>query len=485
MLDFVFVTKGSEKMKLEQLLRGIEVQNDISKFKDFFVEAISQNSQDKIKNGLFFCYQGSHDMIKMAKCAVQNGAKILVTEKLLDIDVNQVVIKNVRRSIGLIAQRFFDTSKIKVIGITGTNGKTTTSFIIKNILEQAGKKVGVIGTNGIYFCDKFLPAKLTTPDPIDLHEIFSIMKKGGVDYVVMEVSAHAINLEKIAGINFVCKVLTNVTQDHLDYFKDIESYRNAKISFFNQDDLMVVNADDACGQLLIKKYENAISYGINNPSDAFCMEINKACTKYLMNISDNVISVQTKLYGLFNVYNSLAAAVCCYFLGISIDDIEHGLNSMKAVEGRFNVIELGNKKIIIDFAHTPDGLENVLKTARNITDGRVLCVFGCGGDRDKLKRKVMGAICDKYADYSFVTSDNPRFENPLKIINDITAGYNTKNFYSIEDRKTAIYLAMNAMHDGDTLIICGKGGENYIDIMGKKIPYSDYEVVKEIKDSLC
>lgn len=473
-------------MKLDLLFKNIKIKNDISKFKDIDISSLSVNAQNKMENGLFFCYKGIHDGYNLIDEAISNGACAIVVDKIIDKNVNQILVDDVRKCIGLVAKSFYGTENVKVIGVTGTNGKTTTTFIIKSILEHANKKVGVIGTNGIYFCDKFLPAKLTTPDPIDLHEIFSIMKKGKVDYIIMEVSAHAIYLEKIAGIDFVCKILTNVSQDHLDFFKNMKQYQDTKLSFFNKHDLMVINADDDCGQMLLKKFENAISYGINNPSDAFCIEITKDCLGYVMNISDNVIKLKTHLYGIFNVYNALASAVCCYYLGISIDDIKSGIESTKSIEGRFNVISHYNKKIIIDFAHTPNGLENVLKTARKLTDGKLICVFGCGGDRDKSKRAVMGAVAEKYADYSFVTSDNPRFEEPSQIIKQILEGFNKTNYYAVEDRALAIKIAISSLKENDTLIICGKGGENYMDIKGEKLPYSDFEVVKNfIKDNLC
>lgn len=473
-------------MKLSNILKDINILNNISNFSEIEIKTLSVNAQNKMEKGLFFCYKGAHDGYEYIEQAIDNGACVFVVDKLVDKDINQVLVDDVRRCIGLAAQNFYDTKNIKVVGITGTNGKTTTSFIIKSILEQANKKVGVIGTNGIYFCDKFIPAKLTTPDPIDLHEIFSIMKKGKVDFVVMEVSAHAIFLEKICGVNFVCKILTNVTQDHLDFFKNMQQYRETKLSFFNSDDLMVINADDECGQFLLKKYETALSYGLNNPSDAFCIEINKDCSSYIMNISDNVIKLKTNLFGLFNVYNALASALCCYYLGISVDCIKKGIEQTKSIEGRFNVFSCNNKKIIVDFAHTPDGLENVLKTAKKLTDGKLICVFGCGGDRDKSKRPIMGAIAEKYADYCFITSDNPRYENASTIISDILKGFNHSNYCALEDRKTAIKIAIKSLKDNDTLIICGKGGENYIDIKGEKIPYSDFDVVKNcIKDNLC
>ena len=473
-------------MELEKLLKGINYKNNIENFKHLNIEKLSISAQSDLKKGMFFCFKGNTNGYDYVKTAIENGAVCIVCDHKIDESVCQVVVEDVRAVIGLISQNFYSTSNVKVIGITGTNGKTTTSFIIKNILECANKKVGLIGTNGIYFADKFLPAKLTTPDPIDLHEIFSIMKQGGVDYIVMEVSAHAIALRKIEGINFVCKILTNITQDHLDFFKTMQSYKEAKLSFFNKEDLMIINSDDQGGQQLLNKYENAITYGLNNPSDAFCVEINKNCTNYMMNICDNVLDIKSNLYGLFNVYNTLAASCCCYFLGIKPDNIKKGIESLKSIDGRFNVIEFENKKIIIDYAHTPDGLENVLKTARKITNGKLFCLFGCGGNRDRKKRNIMGAIAEKYSDFCYVTSDNPRFEQPEKIIEDILLGFNAKKYYSISDRKTAIGLAINALKEEDSLLICGKGGENYMDIKGEKIPYSDYKTVCEfIEERRC
>lgn len=473
-------------MKLKELLNNVIVKNDISTFEDLQIENISLNAQNEMENGLFFCFSGKNDGYKLASVAIQNGAKVIVCEHSFNIEnkVHLVIVNDIRETIAVVSQNFYKTKDAKVIGITGTNGKTTTSFIIKNILEKAGKRVGVIGTNGIYFQNEFIEATLTTPDPVDLHHIFSIMMQGKVDYIIMEVSAHAIELKKVLGINFVCKIFTNLSQDHLDYFKTMEHYSSVKESFFTNDDMMAVNIDDSLGQKIANKYETAITYGLKNPCDAFCVEINQNCTKYTMNICDNVIDISSNLYGLFNVYNTLAGAVCCYFLGVSVDNIKAGIESIKKIDGRFNVIEYNERKIIIDFAHTPDGLENVLKTARKITDGRLYSLFGCGGNRDKKKRKIMGAISNKYANFTFITSDNPRYENPLNIIDEIAKGFNDKSFYKVEDRKNAIKMAIMSLKEGDTLLICGKGAENYIDINGKKIPYNDYEVVKKVLGEL-
>ena len=468
-------------MKLEKLLEGIKVKNDIDKYSDIEIHCISACSQDDLTNGMFFCYSGSHNCYDMAKMAVKNGAVAIVCDKIYDLNVVQILVDDVRQSMATVAKNFYDTSDVKVIGITGTNGKTTTSFIIAQILQDAGYKVGVIGTNGIFYANSFLPAKLTTPDAIDLHEIFSIMKKGGVDYIVMEVSAHAIALKKVWGIKFVCKILTNVTWDHLDYFKTLDEYKKVKLSFFdNSSDLMIVNADDEIGQKIIQKFDSAISYGINSPSDCFCIDVSKEGNSFVMNICDNVLNVKTHLYGLFNVYNCISGATCCYFLGVSVDQIHKSLQTLHEAHGRFNIIKFDNKKIIIDFAHTPQGLENVLKTAQKLTDGKLICVFGCGGDRDKSKRKIMGEIAERLTDFCYITSDNPRFENPESIIDEIAQGFTSNGYIKEKNREKAIQLAINSLKSGDTLIICGKGAEKYIDIKGEKIPYSDFDTVNKI-----
>lgn len=466
-------------MKVRLIVSGLDIINDISFFGDTEIDGFMQDANLEKKNSIYFCYKGKTDGFELVCNAAKNGATVIVSEKKIDTNVNLIIVKDIRMAMSIMAQNFYETRDVRVIGITGTNGKTTTTFIIKEILEKAKKRVGVIGTNGIFFCGEFIPAKLTTPDPVNLHEIFALMKKAKVDFIVMEVSAHAISLEKIVGINFICKILTNITQDHLDYFKTMEQYKKTKLSFFAGNDLMVVNSDDESGREVLAKNDNAISYGITSPSDVFALEINQDSTNYIINLSDNVFEIHSKLYGRFNVYNSLAAASACYFLGIPIGAIKEGLESIEPVNGRFNMYKYKNSKIIIDFAHTPDGLENVLVTARGLTQQKLICLFGCGGDRDKTKRPIMGAVAEKFSDFAIITSDNPRNEEPLDIINQIAVGFNKKNYYLIEDRKMAIMMAIRILKDGDTLIICGKGGENYIEIKGKKLPYSDAQEVED------
>lgn len=469
-------------MKLSKIISGEQILNDISDILNMEIDELSCMSQNQMKNALFFCYDGNSNGHELSNSAKQNGAIALVVERFVDTDLPQILVKSSRKAMAKFAQNFFQTQDFKVIGITGTNGKTTTSFLIQEIMAKAGIEAGVIGTQGVFFKGKSLPATLTTPDPITLHEIFSIMKNAGLMYAIMEVSAHAIALEKISGIEFESKVITNISQDHLDFFKTMENYAKTKLDFMSSGKNRIINVDDPRLMGFIED-DDVKTYAINNPSHAFAVEINRDCSKYVMNINDNIINVETHLYGIFNVYNVLAASLCCLSLGIKVGHIVEALQSFRGVSGRFNVFSLKNdNKVIVDFAHTPDGLFNVLKTARAITDGKLYVVFGCGGNRDRTKRAKMGEIAEKLCDFCFITVDNPRFENPVDILSDILGGMKTKNFLYQDDRAKAIEMAIDKLKENDTVIICGKGGENYIDIKGVKKPYSDFvEVQKNIK----
>ena len=471
-------------MKLSKLLEEIEVENDVSCFLDKEISGLSNKFENEQENYIYFCYQGenvdghNYDFSKLPKSAV------LVVEKYVDSDLVQIVVNNSRKTMALMARNFYGTKNIKVVGITGTNGKTTNAFLLGHILENAGKKVGIVGTQGIYFAGKELPAKLTTPDPIDLHEIFSIMQKAGVELVVMEASAHAIALKKLEGIDFVAKVLTNITQDHLDYFETMQNYAKVKLDFMKDAPIRIFPSDDKYAQTEIYKSDDILTFGIKEPSDAFAIEISSNGNSYIMNICDYVANIKTKLYGNFNVYNVLSASLCAMCLGVDGETIKKSVESFEGAKGRFNVFNLSeNRKVIIDFAHTPDGLENVLKTARAITEGKLYVLFGCGGNRDKDKRLAMGKVANNMSDFIYVTSDNPRFESPIEIINDILNGITTKKYYANADRARAIAVAIKNLKENDTLMVCGKGTENYIDIKGVKYPYSDFEEVnKNIED---
>lgn len=463
---------------------------------DLDVAGLAIDSRQVKPNDAFICISGTKvDGHDFAKDAIKNGASLIVTERDLGLNVPQVIVGDTRAALGRIASNFYGNprERFKLIGITGTNGKTTTSYMIKNILEMAGKKVGVIGTIGVMIGDEKFDSTLTTPDPIELHKIFRQMAEIGVDVVVMEVSAHAIALQKMSGVVCDVGVLTNVTQDHLDFFGTFEKYSATKSSFIKPKfcKIGVVNADDALGMDIVIAMQNCntpnfkvISYGINSPADNFATNIKYDMngTHYFLNIFDDLECINTRLIGEFNVYNALAAASACREIGVGMEEIHAGLNTMDFVAGRINVIKLPNgASVVIDYAHTPDGLKNILESVRKITDGKMYCVFGCGGNRDVGKRPIMGSIAAELADFTVITSDNPRLEKPEDIIEDIKAGIISKTsaFTCIPNRISAINYTIKHLIKGDVAVIAGKGAENYLDINGEKIPYSDFETVKE------
>ena len=457
-------------MKLKDIFSNFE--NDLE-FKD-----ICRDSVKCKKDDLFFCLSKDYEKaLKQCTEAKQNGA-FVVSEFDFDIKVDDV-----RDVFARTCKKFYHNAcdDMKIIGITGTNGKTTTSRVIAEMLKRNGVNVGVIGTSGVFFDGKKKDSPLTTPDADFLHKTFLEMKNAGVEIVVMEVSAHAIDQKRINAINFEMGVLTNITQDHLDYFKDFENYEKTKLSFLDKSHvkMAIVCADDkSCKKILDKANVPVLSYGINSPSDSFAIDVK--CTmngsSFTANICDNIFNIKTNLIGQYNVLNSLAALQVCQCLGLSQKQLVQGINYINPVEGRFNVINFSGKYVIIDFAHSPDSLQNVLKTAKKLTDKNVYVIFGCGGNRDKTKRAIMGSVAEKFADYVCLTDDNPRFEKSEDIIDDIEAGM-TKSHFVEKDRYTAIKKMISIARAGDIIVIAGKGAERYQEINGKKIDYNDFDAV--------
>jgi len=369
--------------------------------------------------------------------------------------------------------------------VLGTNGKTTTSHVIRSIIEKSGAKCGVIGTLGAFYDGKYIEPTLTTPDPIELHKTLFDMYNLGVKTVVMEVSAHAVYLDKVKGMKFEAAVFTNFSQDHLDFFGDMDEYKNAKLKFFkdNQCKYVITNSDDEVGREIIKLKDNAISYGMENPADVFAIEVNTSekGSSFVINLFDCVYEVKLKLIGLFNVYNALAAASTTALLGIKPKKVVEGLEGAEVVSGRLERIFDGEFKIYVDYAHTPDGLEKAINALKPTTKGRIVCLFGCGGNRDEGKRTVMGEISAKNADFTVITSDNPRYEDPMEIISAIEKGVLTvnKKYVAIEDREDAIKYAIDLLKKGDVLLIAGKGSEKYQEVLGIKKLYNDKDTVIE------
>lgn len=476
-------------MKIGELLHNIEYIDFSGNAEAEFI-GLCTDSQ-KVKRGdLFICYRGNEcDSHKFAHEAISRGAVGLICEKKLDCDVEQIIVANGRSAIAQAARAFFGYAdkKLKLIGITGTNGKTTTTYMLSSIFECAGKKAGIIGTLGISYDGKFISPELTTPDPIYLHSVFADMLKCGVEYVFMEVSAHAIYFNKIEGLEFEVGIFTNCTQDHLDFFGNMQDYADCKKSFFTDKICkhVVVNSDDKTGIQIIQNCKDAISFGLKNPADVFAVDIeeNIRGTSFVINLFDELYEINLKIAALHNVYNAMGAAACAKIVGIDTAHIAQGLSQLKSVTGRLELVaKFNGADIFVDFAHTPDGLEKSLQALKKLCKGKLYCLFGCGGNRDKAKRPIMGKIAAENSDFCIVTSDNPRYEDPYEIISEIEEGIKplNKKYVTVTDRESATEYAINLLESGDILLVAGKGGEYYQEIMGIKHSYNDTSVIKRI-----
>jgi len=461
----------------------VEIIGDVS----VSVKSLAHSAADVKKDTMFFCINGTnHDGHDFACEAVKNGASVIVAERRLDVNVPQIIVRNTRRAMAVIAQNFYGNpaERLKLIAVTGTNGKTSVSFMVKAILERAGKQCGVIGTNGVYFAGKREDCGLTTPDPIAFFSILARMVDCGVEYVAFEASAHAIALKKLDGFTVDVGIFTNLSQDHLDFFGSMEEYGRIKKSFFTGNHMRgaVVNADDALGMEIIKSQTvPVISYGAKNPSDVFFVRFceKESRSSYLINFRDRLMEIDTALTGKFNAYNALAAACACYLMGIKIPIIAQGINEMLPIEGRNNLVYVKGVRCVVDFAHTPDGIRNILSYLKSITQERLITVFGCGGDRDRDKRSKMGNVASRYSDLIILTEDNSRSERTEDIIQDISDGIYIP-YKIVTDRKAAIRSALNEATVNDTVAILGKGAEREIISSKGNKPHNDFEYLKEL-----
>ena len=447
---------------------------------DCEIREIRRNAKMIQQGDIFFCFS-KDERIAFARCqeAKMRGAKRIFCEFEFS---SCTKVEDVRALFAKSCANFYDRAcdKLKIIGVSGTNGKTTTCHIIAEMLKRNGFSVGVIGTSGVFFNGKSFESPLTTPDADFLHKTFKQMVEDDVQFVVMEVSAHAIDQRRIDDIQFEIGVLTNITQDHLDYFGTMEKYEQTKISFFNHNHIKkaIVCIDDERIEQALKFIDvPTITYGIKNPCDSFA--IDALCeiygSSFLANVCDSVLEIKTNLIGGYNIYNSLAALSVCKELGMRDEQLRRGINFINPVEGRFNVFNVEGKYVVVDYAHTPDGLEQVINTAKALTDKRVCVVFGCGGNRDASKRPIMGKISE-IADVVFLTNDNPRNEDPAEIVKEIESGM-TKHHFVEMDRARAIEKAIRLAHVGDIIVVAGKGIEKYQEIGGQKLPYSDFDVI--------
>lgn len=482
-------------MRLRELTNHLLVSSTVGD-DDLLVQGIEADSRKAAPGQLFFCLPGhtvdGHDF---APQAVSQGAIALVVSRRLELDVPQVIVPDVRQALAILADVWFGhpSAKLKPIGVTGTNGKTTTTYLIEKILADAGKNPGVIGTIEKRYAGSSFPMSGTTPDILELQKTFRDMLDAGTERCVMEVSSHALEQGRVKGTRFRTAIFTNLTQDHLDYHGTMDAYADAKGLFFSRlgnayaDSLedrsfAILNADDDVSKRYAKMTSaEVITYGVENDAlvRASNVRITSRGTDFRLHTFKGDCDVQLRLVGKFNVYNALAALAAGLCEGIALADIVKSLESTPGVPGRVEAVDEGqNFAAIVDYAHTPDGLDNVLRTVREIASGRVICVFGCGGDRDRTKRPIMGKIAAEWSDHIFVTSDNPRTEDPLAILSDIKAGLTEAGVdparYELEpDREKAIHKAVEMASPGDVVLIAGKGHETYQLIGGVTYDFDD------------
>ena len=472
-------------MKLSALLQGVKTLNA---FEDVEIERVTDKIKDTKENTLFVCIDGNQfDGHKMAKQAVQNGAVAVLTERDLKID-RQIKVQNTRKTYSKIASNFYEnpTKSLKLIGVTGTNGKTSTSFFIKNMLNGMGLKCGLIGTIENDFGNGKTESTLTTPEPMELQKLFRNMVNNGCEYCVMEVSSQALAQKRVYDLKYEISILTNITVDHLDYHITMENYINSKLELFKNSRNAIVNIDDNNVKTVLSRIECPVvtCSTVDNKADYTAKNVicNESFVQYELVGTNCIGRININLPGEFTVYNSLCASSALLELGFSVDEITKSTEKIKQVKGRAERVPIPkNFTVIIDYAHTPDGLENILKCVKGFAKGKVITVFGCGGDRDKSKRAEMGRIAGELSNIAVVTSDNPRTENPLLIINDILGGMEkTKSKLAIiENRRQAIEFALSKARRGDVVLLAGKGHETYQIIGNEKIHFDEREIIKE------
>lgn len=476
---------------LSEILEGIEI---ISSSADIqvIVRGMSMDSRQVQPGDLYVCVPGfqvdGHDF---AAAAIASGAVALVVERFLPLDVPQVLVANVRQVMGLLASVVYDrpSEHLELVGVTGTNGKTTITYLIEKIAAKHSKKVGLIGTLGSRIDGRELPGERTTPEAIDVQKLLGEMVAEGVSLAVMEVSSHALDLGRVAGCEFAAGIFTNLTQDHLDYHKTMEEYLNAKSRLFSnlkgkiQPKISILNGDDpAFSKLSQVSAAPVVSYGIYNSVDyrAENVEVTTEGVRFRVRFRDEVQQIWYATPGIFSVYNALAAFVWGVERGYDKATVAEALTEISGVPGRFESVRLGQPfQVIVDYAHTPDGLVNVVRTARDFTKGKLITVFGCGGDRDRGKRPLMGEAVSQWSDFVIVTSDNPRTEDPDQIIQEILTGVSGVDYVALRDRREAVWSACRMAKAGDTILIAGKGHETY-QIFGTEVhPFDDREVARE------
>jgi len=482
-------------MHLKDLIDGIYPEEVVEPFLQYAIKSIELDSRKVTNGSLFVALRGTQqDGVEYISQAIEKGAICIVREKGHGPDfVNQNIcildVENPHDFLVKITRRFYNDplEEIQCIGITGTNGKTTISYLIESIFRSAQKKCGIIGTVNCHFADQSIELNNTTPDIIQTIRCLAKMRDAKVTHCAMEVSSHALDQGRVSGLKFEAAVFTNLTQDHLDYHHTIEEYFLAKAKLFEMLDesaTAVINGDDAHGKKMVEHTQAKIlRYGFESQNDVTAKGVRFALngSQFVLSMAEGECELKTPLIGPHNIYNILAAAAVAHGFGIDIECIKEGIENLTCVPGRLEKIEsMKDFKIFVDYAHTDDALKNVLSSLRQVHSGRILLVFGCGGDRDKTKRAKMGKVAGSLADFTILTNDNPRSEDPDDIIHKIASGFEKKNYLIVLDRKQAIERVLGLAKKGDLVLVAGKGHENYQILKGKTIPFDDRQVIREI-----
>lgn len=480
-------------MKLRDLLKGIQtisVKGDL----DIEISGVVYDSRKTRKGCLFICVSGfTQDGHSYIDDALRKGAAAVMVEKDVEVEgVTVVRVENSRAAMPVIAVNFYGnpTKQLSLIGITGTSGKTTTTYLVKSILEAAHKKTGLLGTISTQIGDKVYVSSKTTPEALDLQNLFREMVDMKMEYAVMEVSSHSLELGRVDGCDFSIGVFTNLSQDHLDFHKTMDSYREAKKKlFYKTKAANIINIDDKHGKIIANEVRRLktplITFGIDQPADIMAKNINidSKGVSFVITTPQYEAALKIKIPGKFSVYNALAAAAVAYACGIDVSIIREGLYKVACVPGRSEIVETDTPyTVIIDYAHKPDGLEKILTTIRQYAKTRIITLVGCGGDRDKEKRPMMGKIAGELSDYVVITSDNPRSEDPMEIIRQIEAGIKSTDcdYICIENRRDAIKFALKNARPGDIVLLAGKGHETYQVLKDRTIPFDEREIVYEL-----
>lgn len=476
-------------MLLKELLDGIKyelVQGELTQD----VDTIIYDSRIKTKQGLFIAIEGfTVDGHRFIETAIQNGAKVVVVQKDIFVkhDVTVIKVVDTRKVMAILANNMYQcpSQKLNLVGVTGTNGKTSITFLLGQILEAYKQKIGIIGTIENRIGEQVIKAERTTPESIDLQRLFNKMVESNVKYTLMEVSSHALELNRVEGCQFKVGIFTNLTQDHLDFHHTMENYALAKAKLFGLCDKGIINVDSEYAEIILGNSKcDVITYGIEHKADYMAKDICITAdgVTYKLVTPNDTYEVSVPIPGKFTVYNTMSVIIAAKELGLPMEHILETLKKVKGVPGRIQSFssERGYS-VIVDYAHTPDGLENVLQAITQFAKGKIITVFGCGGDRDNTKRPIMGEVASKYSNHIIITSDNPRSEEPNKILDQIEVGAKkyTTPYVKIEDRKQAIITALQEATEGDVVLIAGKGHENYQILKDRIIHFDDSEIVRE------